>query len=168
MVRFMKKKSGNATRKKVALILKDVLEDFVSFDEAFHKATKSQKSIKLSKKDKGFIYLLSSSVLRYLTQIDATIDCLLKEPIKKLPNNPKMALRIGVAQMFILETPNHAAVNTSVDLATLKWRALVNAVMRNILREEEKYKKIFEDSPKYPNGYSIDGKKIGLMIILIL
>jgi len=51
MVRFMKKKSGNATRKKVALILKDVLEDFVSFDEAFHKATKSQKSIKLSKKD---------------------------------------------------------------------------------------------------------------------
>ena len=34
-----------------------------------------------------------------------------------------MALRIGVAQMFILETPNHAAVNTSVDLATLKWRA---------------------------------------------
>ena len=150
MVRFMKKKSGNATRKKVALILKDVLEDFVSFDEAFHKATKSQKSIKLSKKDKGFIYLLSSSVLRYLTQIDATIDCLLKEPIKKLPNNPKMALRIGVAQMFILETPNHAAVNTSVDLATLKWRALVNAVMRNILREEEKYKKIFEDSPKIP------------------
>ena len=49
----MKKKSGNATRKKVALILKDVLEDFVSFDEAFHKATKSQKSIKLSKKDRN-------------------------------------------------------------------------------------------------------------------
>ena len=79
-----------------------------------------------------------------------------------------MALRIGVAQMFILETPNHAAVNTSVDLATLKWRALVNAVMRNILREEEKYKKYLKTLPKYQNGYSIDGKKIGLMIILIL
>ena len=150
MVRFMKKKSGNAARKKVVLILKDVLEDFVSFDEAFHKATKSQKSIKLSKKDKGFIYLLSSSVLRYLTQIDATIDCLLKEPIKKLPNNPKMALRIGVAQMFILETPNHAAVDTSVDAASKKWRGLVNAIMRNISREESKYKKIFNSSPKIP------------------
>ena len=150
MVRFMKKKSGNIARKKVALILKDVIEDFVSFDDAFQKATKNQNSMKLSNKDKAFIYLLSSSVLRYLTQIDSTIDHLLKESIKKLPSNPKMALRIGVAQMFILETPTHAAVNTSVDSTTVKWRALVNAVMRNVAREEEKYKKIFNDSPKIP------------------
>ncbi len=150
MVRFMKKKSGNIARKKVVLILKDVIEDLISFDDAFQKATKNQKSIKLSNKDKAFIYLLSSSVLRYLTQIDSTIDNLLKEPIKKLPSNPKMALRIGVAQIFILETPSHAAVNTSVNIATVKWRSLVNAVMRNITREEEKYKKIFLDSPKIP------------------
>ena len=58
--------------------------------------------------------------------------------------------RIGVAQIFILETPTHAAVNTSVDSATVKWRALVNAVMRNVAREEEKYKNIFNDSPKAP------------------
>ena len=150
MVRFMKKKPGNISRKKVALILKDVIEDFISFDDAFQKATKNQNSMKLSNKDKAFIYLLSSSVLRYLTQIDSTIDHLLKEPIKKLPSNPKMALRIGVAQIFILETPTHAAVNTSVDSATAKWRALVNAVMRNVAREEEKYKNIFNDSPKVP------------------
>ena len=150
MVRFMKKKPGNISRKKVALILKDVIEDFISFDDAFQKATKNQNSMKLSNKDKAFIYLLSSSVLRYLTQIDSTIDHLLKEPIKKLPSNPKMALRIGVAQIFILETPTHAAVNTSVDSATVKWRALVNAVMRNVAREEEKYKNIFNDSPKAP------------------
>ena len=150
MVRFMKKKSGNIARKKVALILKDVIEDFISFDEAFQKATKNLNSMKISNKDKAFIYLLSSSVLRYLTQIDSTIDHLLKEPIKKLPSNPKMALRIGVAQIFILETPTHAAVNTSVDSATVKWRALVNAVMRNVAREEEKYKNIFNDSPKVP------------------
>ena len=146
----LKKKSGNIARKKVSLILKDVIEDFIPFDNAFQKAMKNQKSIKLSNKDKAFIYLLSSSVLRYLTQIDSTIDNLLKEPIKKLPNNPKMALRIGVAQMFILETPDHAAVNTSVDIATVKWRSLVNAVMRNIARKEKKYKKIFNDSPKIP------------------
>ena len=150
MVRFMKKKPGNISRKKVALILKDVIEDFISFDDAFQKATKNQNSMKLSNKDKAFIYLLSSSVLRYLTQIDSTIDHLLKEPIKKLPSNPKMALRIGIAQIFILETPTHAAVNTSVDSATVKWRALVNAIMRNVAREEEKYKNIFNDSPKAP------------------
>ena len=43
----MKKKSGNTARKKVTQILKDVLEHFMSFDEAFQKATKSQKSTKL-------------------------------------------------------------------------------------------------------------------------
>jgi len=150
MVRFMKKKLGNIARKKVLLILNDVIEDFIPFDDAFQKATIDQKSFKLSNKDKAFIYLLSSSVLRYLTQIDSTLDCLLKEPIKKLPNNPKMALRIGIAQIFILKTPKHAAVNTSVDIATVKWRALVNAVMRNITREEAKYKRIFDESPKIP------------------
>ena len=47
MVRFMKKKSGNIARKKVSLILKDVIEDFIPFDNAFQKAMKNQKSIKL-------------------------------------------------------------------------------------------------------------------------
>jgi len=44
MVRFMKKKSGNIARKKVSLILKDVIEDFIPFDNAFQKAMKNQKS----------------------------------------------------------------------------------------------------------------------------
>ena len=87
MVRFMKKKSGNIARKKVSLILKDVIEDFIPFDDAFQKVMKNQNSIKISNKDKAFIYLLSSSVLRYLTQIDSTIDSLLKKPIKKPKKN---------------------------------------------------------------------------------
>ena len=56
MVRFMKKKPGNIARKKVALILKDVIEGFISFDDAFQKATKNQNSMKLSNKDRAFIY----------------------------------------------------------------------------------------------------------------
>ena len=64
-----------------------------------------------------------------------------------------MALRIGVAQMFILETPDHAAVNTSVDIATVKWRSLVNAVMRNIAREEKNIKRFLTTLLKYQNGY---------------
>ena len=150
MVKFMNIKSGNITRKKVVLILKNVIEESLTFDYAFSKALENQRSIKLQNKDKAFIYLLSSTVLRYLTQIDNTMDTLLKEPIRKLPSNPKMALRIGLAQMFVLKTPNHASVNTSVDLAGVKWRGLVNAVMRNITREEDKYKKIFNDSLKIP------------------
>ena len=54
MVRFMKKKLGNIARKKVVLILNDVIEDFIPFDDAFQKATIDHKSFKLSNKDKAF------------------------------------------------------------------------------------------------------------------
>ena len=84
----MKKKLGHMARKKVTLILQDVIEGFISFDDAFQKATKNQNSMKLSNKDRAFIYLLSASVLRYLTQIDSTIDHLLKEHITTLPHTP--------------------------------------------------------------------------------
>ena len=33
MVRFMKKKSGKIARKKVSLILKDVIEDILPYDD---------------------------------------------------------------------------------------------------------------------------------------
>tara|TARA_B100001113_G_C21078992_1_gene609018 strand:- start:28 stop:1317 length:1290 start_codon:yes stop_codon:yes gene_type:complete len=146
----MKIKSGKLTRKITILILNEVLENGLPFDEAFIKSIKEKSPYKISDKDKAFIYLLSSSVLRYLTQIDSTIASLLKDPIKKLAINPKMALRIGLAQIFVLGTPIHAAVDTSVDAASKKWRGLVNAIMRNISREESKYKKIFNSSPKIP------------------
>ena len=98
----MKIKSGKLTRKITILILNEVLENGLPFDEAFIKSIKEKSPYKISDKDKAFIYLLSSSVLRYLTQIDSTIASLLKDPIKKLAINPKMALRIGLAQIFVL------------------------------------------------------------------
>ena len=62
-----------------------------------------------------------------------------------------MSLRIGLAQLFILKTPKHAAVSTSVDITKSKWKGLVNAILRQIIREENNYKKVFEDAPKLPN-----------------
>ncbi len=146
----MPKKNGNITRKKACSILSDVIDNRLTFDEAFNKHTKGYDTSQISNTDKAFIYLLCSSVFRYLTQIDHVINFLLTKPIKKLPNNPKMALRIGIAQIFILKTPHHAAVNTSVNIVTVRWRGLVNAVMRNLIRDKNKYKEKFFDSPKIP------------------
>ena len=49
-------------------------------------------------------------------------------------------LRLGVAQAFVLETPAHAAVATTVDLVAREqgpqmFKGLVNAVLRGLLRE---------------------------------
>ena len=146
----MNNKLGVDSRKKSSKILTDVLEKSFSFEDAFQKSINNTK-YKIRSEDKAFVYMLTSSVLRFLTQIDFTLDRLLKKPIKKLPDNPKMSLRIGLAQLFILKTPKHAAVSTSVDITKSKWKGLVNAILRQIIREENNYKKVFEDAPKLPN-----------------
>ena len=86
----MPKKNGNITRKKACSILSDVIDNHLTFDLAFSKHTKGYNTSQISSTDKAFIYLLCSSVLRYLTQIDYVINFLLTKPIKKLPSNPKM------------------------------------------------------------------------------
>ena len=146
----MNNKLGVDSRKKSSKILTDVLEKSFSFEDAFQKSINNTK-YKIRSEDKAFVYMLTSSVLRFLTQIDFTLDKLLKKSIKKLPDNPKMSLRIGLAQLFILKTPKHAAVSTSVDITKSKWKGLVNAILRQIIRVENNYKKVFEDAPKLPN-----------------
>jgi 16S rRNA (cytosine967-C5)-methyltransferase len=46
-------------------------------------------------------------------------------------------LRLGLYQLFLIETPEHAAVYETVELASVRTRALVNAVLRNALRTKE-------------------------------
>ena len=41
-----------------------------------------------------------------------------------------MILRIGIVQIIYLKTPDHAATNTSVEMAGGKWKSLINAIMR--------------------------------------
>jgi 16S rRNA (cytosine967-C5)-methyltransferase len=140
----MPDKSGVKSRKVITHILYEILDKSNSFENSFEKLAKDSE-------DKAFIYMLTSSILRYLTQIDFTLDKLLKKSIKKLPTKPKMALRLGLAQLFLLNTPQHAAVNTSVELAGKKWKGLVNAILREIIRKDEKYRNIFDNAPKIPD-----------------
>ena len=46
-------------------------------------------------------------------------------------------MRLGIYQLFLLETPEHAAVYETVELAGARTRSLVNAVLRNALRRKE-------------------------------
>jgi 16S rRNA (cytosine967-C5)-methyltransferase len=62
-----------------------------------------------------------------------------------------MILRINIAQSFFLKTPDHAVVNTSVELCGKKWKGLINGVSREILRNKTKANKYLDDSNKVPN-----------------
>lgn len=86
----------------------------------------------LEPRDRGFARALALATLRHLGPIDAALQARLKKPP---PENVVNALRIGAAQLFVLKTPPHAAVDATVGLTPLVFRGLVNAVLRGLTRE---------------------------------
>ena len=93
----------------------------------------------LTTRDRAFARLLTMTVLRRLGQIDNLIGRCLEKPLPARARGAEMALRLGVAQALFLDTPPHAAVDTSVRLAVARrgraYKKLVNAVMRRITRD---------------------------------
>ena len=76
---------------------------------------------------------------RRLGQLDAVIAQLLARPLKPRLETLRQVLRLGLCQILFLETPPHAAVDTSVRLAAKAGfaghKGLVNAVLRRADRE---------------------------------
>lgn len=91
-----------------------------------------QALAKLSSQDRAFARALVMATLRRLGPIDRMLDARLsREP----PASVRDLLRLGLAQAFWLDTPDFAAVDTTVDLAPKSFRGLVNAVLRGQLRD---------------------------------
>ncbi|MDA0306587.1 MAG: MFS transporter [Proteobacteria bacterium] len=93
----------------------------------------------LETRDRGFARLLTATVLRRIGQIDALIDHALDRPLPVKAKAVLDLLRLGVCQLFFTDTPAHAAVSTTVDLARTRGhgphKAMVNAVLRRLSRE---------------------------------
>lgn len=91
----------------------------------------------LDGRDRAFARALVMATLRHLGPIDSALQSRVK---KAPPDKVVQILRLGVAQAFVLKTPAHAAVTTSVDLVAQDkglqmFKGLVNAVLRGLVRE---------------------------------
>ena len=121
------------TPRRLALdVLGRVFGDGRTFDEAFAGHSKLEL---LDSRDRAFARLLVTTVLRRRGQIDEAVD----RYVKKAPD-PKVRniLRLGAAQLMFLETPVHAAVGETVELAGGRAKyaqGLVNAVLRRLANE---------------------------------
>jgi 16S rRNA (cytosine967-C5)-methyltransferase len=85
----------------------------------------------LTAPDRGFVTELFYGVLRNLTLLDFWVDTLRSG---HLDHDTRDLLRLGLYQLFMLATPEHAAVFETVALAAPRSRALVNAVLRSATR----------------------------------
>jgi 16S rRNA (cytosine967-C5)-methyltransferase len=89
------------------------------------------RSSDLAAPDRAFATELFYGVLRNLMLLDFWIDSLRS---RHLDHDTRDLLRLGLYQLFVLETPEHAAVFETVALARPKGRSLVNGVLRSATR----------------------------------
>lgn len=90
---------------------------------------------RLEGRDRALARLLVATVLRYRPVLDALIDPCLNRPLADKAARARHALRLGAAQLLLLEQPAHAAVTTAVESAPAPFKALANAVLRRLARE---------------------------------
>jgi 16S rRNA (cytosine967-C5)-methyltransferase len=90
------------------------------------------RSSDLATPDRAFVTELFYGVLRNLTLLDFWIDSLRSG---HLDVDTRHLLRLGLYQLFLLQTPEHAAVFETVELAPARARSLINAVLRSALRQ---------------------------------
>ncbi len=84
-------------------------------------------------RDRAAAHRLAATVLRRAGTLDAVLEPHLK---RAPPDAVRLILRLGAAQLLLLDTPAHAAVATSVALARAQklsaFAGLVNAVLRRV------------------------------------
>ncbi len=84
--------------------------------------------------DRGFAIELFYGALRNLTLLDFWIDLL---RAGKLDRDSRDLLRIGLYQLLLLQTPEHAAIYETVQLARAYQQALINGILRAAHRRKE-------------------------------
>jgi len=98
----------------------------------------------ISASDRGFALELFYGTLRSLSLLDFWIGCL--RPAK-VDAEVRDILRLGLYQLLKLGTPEHAAVNESVELARPKLRPVINGVLRTAVRQREELQQRTRNQP---------------------
>jgi 16S rRNA (cytosine967-C5)-methyltransferase len=124
---------GLPAREAAAQLLEAALARRTGLDEALSgPATRG-----MPPRDRAFARALTMVTLRRLGVIDrALAPKLQREP----PERVRTLLRLGAAQLFWLDVPDHAAVSTTVAIAdrvkpTRAFKGLINAILRGLQRD---------------------------------
>ncbi|HZE12633.1 MAG TPA: 16S rRNA (cytosine(967)-C(5))-methyltransferase RsmB [Chthoniobacterales bacterium] len=91
------------------------------------------RSSSLDAADRAFTTELFYGVLRNLTLLDFWIGQLRSS---HLDHESRDLLRLGLYQLFLIQTPEHAAIYETVELAERRNRGLINGVLRNAARKK--------------------------------
>jgi len=105
-------------------------------------STAMPKEIKnLDERDRPMVQALVYGVLRWRWQIESILSKYIKKPLKAKDTDVKLILMLGVFQLLWMRTPDYAAVDAAVKSSLKikkKWaKGLINAILRQIIRERD-------------------------------
>ena len=90
--------------------------------------------------DRPLLKMLCYGTLRHHFRLRADLRKLLERPLKARDSVIESLLAIGIFQLIDTRIPDHAAVSMTVEAARLlrrpKYAGLINAVLRNFLRQD--------------------------------
>jgi 16S rRNA (cytosine967-C5)-methyltransferase len=124
-------------RKLACTVLETIFRTQAFADDVFDATI---KDVVLSEQDRGLAFELVYGVLRHAVTLDWRLDQISRKPIARLPLNVATALRVAAYQLLYLDRiPESAAVNEAVKLIRKQpghdWGGLVNAILRNLIRQ---------------------------------
>ncbi|MDH5571906.1 MAG: 16S rRNA (cytosine(967)-C(5))-methyltransferase RsmB [Gammaproteobacteria bacterium] len=118
-----------------------VLQQILQQGRNLPDALKNVIDKKTSPQDHALIQALCYGVVRYYFALDVILQQLLQKPLKEKDSDIRCLLLSGLYQIIYMRIPDHAAVSETVNLTrNLKknWaKGMVNAVLRNYLRQSE-------------------------------
>lgn len=137
------------SRAEAALIIYEVVENKKSLNSAF------SLQANIDPKDRALIQEICFGVLRNLPLLVKCVNILCEKPLKAKYNLLNYALYVGLYQLIFLRTPEYATVNETVNslkkLQFLGMKNLVNAVLRNFIRNKEDILDKLNDLHLHPN-----------------
>lgn len=100
----------------------------------------------LEPRDRSFVRMLVATALRRKGQIDDIIRRAVDKNKELHPQSLVVVLYIGITQVLFMNVPNHAAVDTTVELAEKehmgRQKGFVNAILRRVTREGQDWRKM--------------------------
>jgi len=125
-----------ATRRCAMDLLESVLRRKTALDIALDRNTAFAA---LGMRDRAFTRMLVTTTIRRLGQIDDLIDFAQERPDALKTDIVRNILRLGITQIFFMNVPDHASVDTCVRLTEEKGMSrqtgFVNAILRKLTRD---------------------------------
>ena len=131
--------SGLQPRLAALDLLGIILNQRRTLDEAL---TLSHRFVPLKGPDRGLARAIVSAVLRQAGRIDAALEPFLNRPLETASPDIQALLRIGAAQAWVMDMPDHAVVSTTVAAAkqlpgARRAAGFINAVLRKVVAHKD-------------------------------